>query len=420
MKLLKTVILIPLLSVVVGGSVAQDLLFVPAFIAAGAVTRHALPDEVNSPTIYSGAAITTGAGSTVVGGLIAYQAVTLGAGSHIGDALVAGAGATLGADATVSRFITAGDGATLGASAVVGGPVRAGDAINVGASSRVNGDITAGLGIIIGQGVEITGENDVTASTGSVVLGGGSTVYGNFDSQTGIVRAGGEVDDTAPGSFVQSGIIIENQLTPFTERTRVNYQTKIRSAQSALRAMPIDHELGSTIPDSRLYPGVYHATQLVTTASTTLTLDGQNNPNPVAWIFNMDTYLSFGASLTVNLVNAHEDSTVVWNTETYTFVGADSNHIGGIIAGTYVTTGAGTTVCGGIVTGTGGVTLGADNVVGGVNCLGVLTCFVISGGVAEFDPQQCSIPPGEPIVDEDCADDEVMDFYGECHKDVLR
>ena len=419
MKLLKHAIVIPLLSLVVGASVAQDIIFIPALIAAATVSKQALPDEVNSPAIYSGAAITAGAGSSVVGGVVAYQAVTLGAGSHVGAGLVAGAGATLGAGSTVARFIRAGDGATLGANSVVGGPIRASDNIAVGAFSRVNGDITAGLGVVIGEGAEITGENDVTASTAAVVLGSGSTVYGNSERDTGFVRAGTYVTASAY-SFVQSGTIIPNQLTPFTAPIRVNYQTQVSAAQRALRAMPIDHELGSSITASTLYPGVYHATQLVTAASVTLTLDGQNNPNPVVWVFNMDTYLSFGGSLTVNVVNAHKESSVVWNAGTYTFVGADSKIIGSIIAGTYVTTGADSAICGEIVTATGGVTLGASSVVGGDSCWEGLRCFIIRGGVAEYDPQQCAITPDEPVENEGCADDEIMDEYGECHKDILR
>jgi hypothetical protein len=433
MKFLKHVIFIPLLSVVAGGSVASDILFVPANIAA--VLEEAkeplLLHEVNNPTIYSGAAITTGAGSRVGGGIRAYQAVTLGANSKIGDALVAGAGVTVGAGGTVGRFITAGDGATTGADGVVGGWIVAGDAIVLGANTTVDGETTAGKSVTLGHSSIVDG--DVTASTTFVTLIGNSRVRGDFDSRTGIVRAGTTVNESA-SSVIESGIIIAPEMTPFTRPERINYQAEVQLVQNALRNMPTTKTLPTTISvNTTLYPGVYSAPDLTTAASITLTLDGIDETVPAAWVFNIDTYLSFGASLIVRMVNTHPDSAVVWNTVGYTFIGAQSEFIGSIIAGSYVTTGLSTTIvgvdtgvedglrCGGIITGTGGVTLGANNVVGGDNCLkGSLNKFVEDiHGDAVFDPD-AEVTPEQVEEEEGCADDEIMDFYGDCHKDVLR
>jgi serine acetyltransferase len=429
MKLLKQVIIVPLLLIAAGASVAADLLFTPAYIAGAlkGAEKPLLLHEVNNPTIYSGAAITTGAGSSVGGGIRAYQAVTLGANSKIGDALVAGAGVTVGAGGSVGRFVTAGDGATTGADVVVGDWVVAGDAIVLGASTTVDGDATAGKSVTLGHSAIVDG--DVTASTTFVTLVGNSRVLADSAKGTGIVRAGTTINESA-SSIIESGERIAPQLTPFTRPKRVNYQAEVALVQSALRNMPITNTLAATIGvNTILYPGVYSAADLTTAASITLTLDGRDENVPAAWVFNIDTYLSFGASLIVRMINTHPDSTVVWNTVGYTFIGAQSKFIGSIIAGSYVTTGAGTTIdgvdtgvedglrCGGIITRTGGVTLGADNVVGGDNCLkGSLNKFIEDyHGNAVFDPD-AEATPEQVEEEEGCADDEIQDYYGDCYK----
>jgi MSHA biogenesis protein MshQ len=110
------------------------------------------------------------------------------------------------------------------------------------------------------------------------------------------------------------------------------------------------------------------------------------------WVFNIDTYLSLGAGTKIILENVHQDSTLIWNTGGYTFIGALSTFRGTILAGSYVTTGAGSTLngvadsCGGILTIGGAVTLGATNVVGAMGCsVGAMDNCTVENGMASCD-----------------------------------
>lgn len=65
----------------------------------------------------------------------------------------------------------------------------------------------------------------------------------------------------------------------------------------------------------------------------------------------------------------------MFNAGGFTAIGANSNLIGTIYAGTYITTGAGTKLkgigdaCGGVFATTGAITLGANNIIGTEYCL---------------------------------------------------
>jgi hypothetical protein len=90
--------------------------------------------------------------------------------------------------------------------------------------------------------------------------------------------------------------------------------------------------------NTSLSSGVYSAPSLTTTASITVTLNGNNDPN-AEWIFNIMVILSFGASTIIELVVVHDDSRIIWNSGGYTSVGSDAKIYGTILAHTYISTG---------------------------------------------------------------------------------
>jgi hypothetical protein len=268
-------------------NLTKQLFFILIFAAASSV--HAacglLDSSLHKLAMYSGTAMTMGAGSTFNGNL---QVVT---------------GATLGADASVSGHVVAGNAVTLGAAASVGGSVVSGNVVTLGAASSV-----------------------------------GPT--------------------TANNSF------------PIPD-----HQTQLTEEQARLVAMvaPAEHELASTmIVDTTLEAGVYHAVALTTTANITLTFDGKGEDGD--WLINVDTYIAFGASLTMELLNVTDNSTITWNTGSYTTMGASANIIGTFFAGTHIVTGASVYLkgiggaCGRIFATNEYVTLGADNVIGEPGC----------------------------------------------------
>ena len=110
--------------------------------------------------------------------------------------------------------------------------------------------------------------------------------------------------------------------------------------------MPI--ATGNIATGATYTPGVYHVNGLWTfTANTTIILDAQNTPN-AAFVFNVDSYLVFGAGVTVSVINDPCDSSlVIWNaTGGYISVGAGADIVGIVLAHTYASTGAGSTVSG--------------------------------------------------------------------------
>jgi cytoskeletal protein CcmA (bactofilin family) len=360
----------------------KQLLFIPIFSAVcGAHAATPLLDsDLNDQTIYAGAAITTGAGSTVGGNLQAIEAVTLGAGSKIGANLVAGAAITLGASATVGNNVTAGMAITLGANAEVGGDLLAGAGpITVGGLAQVTGNVTHATNVTL-------------SATSSV---GGAVEQGTFEDYSN--NPNGPLD---------------------------NQKIQLEDAQAALNLMYVDTELATTLTvDTTFEPGVYHAAGLSTTAGITITLDGNDETN--LWVFNIDSYMAFGANTTIELLNVTSDSTIIWNTGTYTTIGAGANVIGTFIAGTYATTGAGTTLagiddaCGAIFATTEAVTLGTDNTMGALGCrIGAVNnilieedgtaVFVISDDILIEDGQDGS--GGEDFFGEEEGQD---DFGGE-------
>jgi hypothetical protein len=379
MKLLKQVIFIPMLSLAVSAQASADT--DPPLLDTG----------LNKQTIYSGAAISTGAGSIVGGNLQSVAATTLGAQTVVGANLEAGAAITLGASAKVGADVTAYEAITLGAYSRVGGNLKSRAAADLGAHAVVSGDVISEASVTLGDTASSGGSSsgNVVAGIGAVVLGANSTVYnvkaGTSITKSASARINGNRDDTTYTEVNVSAV--------------ANRKAELDKAQLALRSMATTHPYATTITvDTRLEPGVYNAPGLTTTAGITLTLDGSDPNNstaplaPAAWVFNIDTYLSFGANLTMILENVHPDSTIIWNTGGYTFVGAGSNLIGAILAGTYVTTGAGTELaginnaCGGILTITGAVTLGANNTMGGEDCTpgAINNVNINSGGTAVF------------------------------------
>ncbi|MFT5211817.1 MAG: hypothetical protein ACI9CE_003558 [Flavobacterium sp.] len=280
----------------------KQLFFIPVFsVMCGAhAATPLLGPDLNSQTIYSGAAITSGAGSMVGGNIQAIEATTIGAGSEVGINLVAGA------------------------------------AITLGASAKVAGDVTAGIVLTLGDSAMVAG--NVQSLTGSITLGANAVAFGTVTAGTSI---------TISASAIAGGATTPGQISyDFTH----NQRTQLQQAQVALNNMPISTELATTMSvDTTRQPGVYHAAGLTTTAGIILTLDG--NPlggdlEPSFWVFNIDSYMAFGANTTIKLLNVHQDSTIIWNTGSYTTIGPGSNIIGAIIADSYVTTGAGTTLTG--------------------------------------------------------------------------
>ena len=371
-----------------------------------------LPPKLKAPldnlTIYSGAAVTMGASSIINGNIQVEAAATLGATTTVSGYIVAGAAVTLGASAKVGDYIEARDAATIGADATIGGHLTAGDAATLGANTidgniMVDGDLTAGAAIIVGKKAVITGDlrsgaaastdlgadaivrgnatagtaltfgadakvgGNAQAGTGAMALGENAAVTGDARAGTSITLAAGASvgGNSTPGSIEQ---FTNDPKEPIDDQSPA-----LNKIQKKLAKINKDHELATSITvNTTLTKGVYHTTALTTTASITLTFDGEGVDGH--WLINSDSFIAFGASTKMVLKNVTANSTITWNAGSYTDAGASAKLVGTFFAGSYILIGASTSLegigdgCGGFFTTTGAVTLGASNSIGPLNC----------------------------------------------------
>ena len=346
-----------------------------------------------SPIVYSGAAITMGAHATVFGNTQSVAAVTLGEAAALNGNLLAGAAVTLDKDGVVIGNITVGEDATFGATSLVIGDVTSGATVFVGAGSEISGDLQSRGGTTLGAAAKIGG--NVTAGT-FVTLGDSAQVgqdesAGNVRAFTDPVVLGANASvkgDASAGTYISLGVNAKVQGSEtqyadpdgFTNEAKAPVATKKdeltqKQKDFAETFVPTYNELNMTIAENReFYPGVYHASALSTAASTTLTFVGSGYGERDEWLINVDTYISFGANVTIELVDVAQGSTIIFNAGIYTTIGANSIFSGTIYAGTYITTGENTTLtgvgsnCGGLFTTNGAITLGAHSKFGASGC----------------------------------------------------
>lgn len=272
--------------------------------------------------------------------------------------------------------------------------ILAGEYVATGEGSQVTGNVgavsyithaanTSGDGSNYAGGYIVTGANFVGTGTGSnysgsyIATGAGSSSTGS-NYAVGYIETGANsvIDGSnyagsyiTPGAGATSLSNHANTSVTFTSpvSSALSQLTAAQTALNALNLMPTTTTLAATMSGFQtLNAGVYNATALTTAASTTITLDGQGDVNAL-WLFNIDTYLSTGASTLINIINSGAGAQVIWNTGGYASFGASTKIIGTVLAGTYIVTGADTTS--GTLLGSGYVTLGANSKVSCLSCV---------------------------------------------------
>jgi Ca2+-binding RTX toxin-like protein len=228
--------------------------------------------------------------------------------------ILAGTYVSTGANSNVTGSIMSGTYTSEGANAHVDGSVFSGTYTSTGAAATVSGSILAGTYATTGADSIIDG---AIAAVGVITLGASSTSLSQF---------------ALPSVLMQAELQADLQL--------------VADTQIALKALGSGTALTATMGDGTLVAGVYSAASFSTTASTTLTLDGQGLANQT-WIFNITDVLAIGASTHIVLINAGEGASVIWNASNgYASIGADATFLGTIFAENYISVGAGTTITG--------------------------------------------------------------------------
>ena len=115
-------------------------------------------------------------------------------------------------------------------------------------------------------------------------------------------------------------------------------------------------------------PGTYRSDTINVVASTTVILDGQDDPNSV-FLFQAVSTMLTGANCEISLINGAKAENVLWALGTALTTGANNIFKGSILAGSAITIGAGSstalTTVGGDVVAKTAITFGANVAVHG-------------------------------------------------------
>jgi hypothetical protein len=291
--------------------------------AGTASLQSSMGSVLSDQTVFANTYVSAGAGSTgdetVYGNVLANSYVTMGAGSTVTGNIQTGTNLTTGASATIDGSTLAVGASTLGAYSAIYTDVRSGTAVTLGANSQVVGDLEYGTVVTYGAGAA-------------------------------------------------SGADAKNTTVPVI----VDEHQGVLDAQSALDAMTGGTAIapGNIATDTTFTAGVYDVDGLLTvTAGVTITLDAEDEDSE--FIFNIGSYLGFGAGVNVVVINGTDNTRVIWNaTGGYISIGANANIVGTILARDYVSAGADASLtgvgdyCGSVYSGTSYVSIGAGATVG--------------------------------------------------------
>jgi hypothetical protein len=124
---------------------------------------------------------------------------------------------------------------------------------------------------------------------------------------------------------------------------------------------PVTVVAGGTLGGKTLVPGVYNAGGVTLDLTGTLTLDGQNDANPV-WVFQATSDLITSSSSSIRFVNGGQPCNVFWQVTSSATLGSGSSFAGTILALTSITMNSGVTMEGRALARNGNVTLINDTI----------------------------------------------------------
>jgi hypothetical protein len=181
------------------------------------------------------------------------------------------------------------------------------------------------------------------------------------------VLAGGGVTDTGPSTIVGDvgthplpaiPDLLDKEASGDVDRAGAKSQQAQRDLATALAsaaALPRDGTV-SLSDDRTLLPGVYAVGDDKQDLAASLTLDGQNAPNPV-WVFVMPADLVTVPGSAIQLVNGALACNIFWRVGGSATLAAGSTFAGSILATTSVAVGRSVTIDGRLLARTGAVTL---------------------------------------------------------------
>ncbi|MBB5606973.1 MULTISPECIES: ice-binding family protein [unclassified Janthinobacterium] len=358
-----------------------------------AETVPILDNSLGNVSVFANTYVTTGANSIVIGNILSGGVATTGANSSVSNNIISVGAVTIGGgSSSVGGNVISGGVSTIGNASVVGGYLTSLGAGTIGANSKV-------IGNMVSDGVGTLGD---TSSVGGYLWTGGAATVGANASVAGKIEALGAITLSASSKTNGTGTLSSMPVLTGVPSNVLHESQQIGTAQAALNTMVPGTALPTTMTiDTTLYPGVFSAANLSTTAGITLTLDGQNKSNQ-SWVFNIDDYFVTGASTKIVVINANASDSVIWNSGGYASLGASTTFIGTILAKDYVSIGANANVtgigdsCGGVFSASSYVSTGDGARIGGNGCSGIGSGFNIVDGTAVYGSTIPAIP--EPSI----------------------
>jgi hypothetical protein len=219
----------------------------------------------------------------------------------------------------------------------------------------------------------------VTLLAGAILLGAGPpaprmtpVVVDLGAAESFAVLAGGGITDTGPsvilgdvGTHPLPAIPdhFDREVSGSVDRAGAKSQQAQRdlaSAFASVAALPRGGTV-SLADDRTLPPGVYAVADTKQGFAASLTLDGQDAPNP-GWIFVVADDLVTAPGSTITLVNGAQACNVFWHVGGSAMLAAGSTFAGSILASTSVTVGGSVTIAGRLLARTAAVSLGGDSI----------------------------------------------------------
>lgn len=150
----------------------------------------------------------------------------------------------------------------------------------------------------------------------------------------------------APGTSIEGSYLLDDgaveRNSPLANSCTADLRTAYNAASSATcPPANIISELGGRT----LLPGVYCSTDQLTISASTLTLDGNNDPN-AQWIFQAAKSLTTATTTSFILINGAQEKNIYWALGTSAFIGYSSAFAGTILASSAITFGHDSSIVG--------------------------------------------------------------------------
>ena len=189
----------------------------------------------------------------------------------------------------------------------------------------------------------------------------GCSVLGASVTNTGPTSLAGDLCVSTSAPLMGGATMTISGASHLNDAAATDARADLQVAYAAAGALTATNTL-ATLDGQTLTAGIYTSNAAALALGTTLTLDGEGNPDAV-FIFQIDAALNTGATTSsVSLIRGARAANVFWQVSGAVTLGAGSSFKGTVLGLAAITVGAGVNVQGRVMSVNGAVTL-ANNVI---------------------------------------------------------